>query len=49
MLLEFQTLFPGLTNIMGLVYRGWAGGGGGWVAVGWFFHTFEQKSSQCVY
>ena len=57
MLLEFQTLFPGLTNIMDSVYRGWSeraggdevGGGGGWGAEGGFFYTFEQKSSHCVF
>ena len=55
MLLEFQTLFSGFTNIMDSVYRGgWAGGGGvggggGWGAIGGFFHTFEQKSSHCVF
>ena len=52
MLLEFQTLFSGLTNIMDSVYRGWAGGrgwGGWWGAVGGFFCTFEQKSSRCVF
>ena len=54
MLLEFQTLFPGLTNIMDSVYRGWVGrdgvgNGGGWEAKGGFFHTFEQKSSHCVF
>ena len=43
MLLEFQTLFSGLTNILDSVYRGWVG------AVGGFFHTFEQKSSHCVF
>ena len=32
MLLEFQTLFSGLTNIMDSVYRKWVGGRGmGWV------------------
>ena len=25
------------------------GGGGGWGAEGGFFHTFEQKSSHCVF
>ena len=25
------------------------GGGGGWGAKGGFFHTFEQKSSHCVF
>ena len=25
------------------------GGGGGWGAVGGLFHTFEQKSSHCVF
>ena len=25
------------------------GGGGGWGAVGGFFHTFEQKSSHCAF
>ena len=25
------------------------GGGGGWGAIGGFFHTFEQKSSCCVF
>ena len=52
MLLEFQTLFSGLTNILDSVYRGWGdgvGGGGGWGAVGRLFHTFEQKSSHCVF
>ena len=56
MLLEFQTLFSGLTNILDSVYRGvggWevggVGGGGGWGAVGGLFHTFEQKSSHCVF
>ena len=52
MLLEFQTLFSGLTNILDSVYRGWVGGvgsGGGWGAVGGFFHTFEQKSSHRVF
>ena len=53
MLLEFQTLFSDLTNILDSVYRGWVGwrggGGGGWGAVGRFFHTFEQKSSHCVF
>ena len=48
MLLEFQTLFPGLTDIMDSVYRGWVGGRG-WGAEGRFFHTFEQKSSHCVF
>ena len=29
---------------------GWgAVGGGGWGAVGGLFHTFEQKSSHCVF
>ena len=55
MQLEFQKLFSGLTNIMDSVYRGWeggrvgGGGGGGWGAEGGFFHTFEQKSSHCVF
>ena len=54
MLLKFQTLFSGLTNIMDSVYRGWAGGRGvgdwdGWGVEGGFFHTFEQKSSHCVF
>ena len=50
MLLEFQTLFSGLTNILDSVYRGWLGGGwGGRGAVGGFLHTFEQKSSHCVF
>ena len=49
MLLEFQTLFSGLINILDSVYRGWVGGGGGWGAVGGFFLTFEQKSSHCVF
>ena len=47
MLLEFKTHFPDLTNILDSVYRGWAGGGG-WGAIGGFFHTFEQKSSHFV-
>ena len=42
-LIEFQALFPGLTN-MDSVYRGWgvvrAGGG--------FFRTIEQKGNHCV-
>ena len=49
MLLEFQTLFSGLTNIMDSVYDRGVGGGGGWGAAGGFFHTFEQKSSRCVF
>ena len=51
MLLEFQTLFSGLTNILDSVYRGWVGGraGGGWGAADGLFHTFEQKSSHCVF
>ena len=56
MLQEFQTVFPGLTIIMDSVYKGvggWEeggmGGGGGWGAEGEFFHTFEQKSSHCVF
>ena len=51
MLLEFQTLFSGLTNIMNSVYRRWVGrrGLGGWGVEGGFFHTFEQKSSHCVF
>ena len=49
MLLEFQTLFSGLTNILDSVYRGGVGGGGGWGAVGRLLHTFEQKSSHCVF
>ena len=50
MLLEFQTLFfrphqyPGFS-----IWGGGVGGGGRWGAVGGFFHTFEQKSSHCVF
>ena len=43
MLLELQTLFSGLINILDSVYRG-----GGWGAAGGLFHAFEQKSSHCV-
>ena len=39
-----------------LYRRGWVGeewvggrGVGGWGAVGGFFHTFEQKSSHCMF
>ena len=52
MLLEFQTLFPGLSDIMDSVYRGWTGGrgdevdgGGGWGAEGGFLHTFDRKAA----
>ena len=34
---------------MDSVYRGWAGGGGGLGTEDGFFHTFEQKSSHCVF
>ena len=58
MLLEFQTVFPGLINIMDSVYRGgrMVEGCMGWVVVvggepckGRFFHTIEQKGSHCVF
>ena len=43
--MEFQTLFPDLTNIMDSVYRGGMGGGSTWGAEGGIFHTFEQRNS----
>ena len=46
MLLEFQALFQA-SPISWIQYIG--GGVGGWGAVGGFLHTFEQKSSQCVF
>ena len=42
MLLEFQTLFQA-SPISWIQYIG-----GGWAREG-FFHTFEQKSSHCVF
>ena len=39
-LVEFQTLLPGHTDIMDLVY-----GGGGWGAKGRFFHIFNRKAA----
>ena len=43
MLLEFQTLFQA-SPISWIQYIG-----GGWGAVIGLFHTFEQKSSHCVF
>ena len=55
MLLKFQILFQA-TPISWIQYIGcgwWegggVGGGDGWGAEGGFFHTFEQKSSHCVF
>ena len=55
MLLEFQTLFQA-SPISWIQYigggragGGGVGGGGGWGATGGLFHTFEQKSSHCVF
>ena len=47
MLLEFQTLFFRPHQYPGFGVGRWEGGG--WGAVGGFFHTFEQKSSHCVF
>ena len=52
MLLEFQTSPISWIQYIG---GGWVGGqdgvggGGKWGAKGGFFHTFEQKSSHCVF
>ena len=46
MLMQFQTLFQA-SPISWIQYIGV--GGGGWEAEGGFFHTFGQKSSQCVF
>ena len=50
MLLEFQTLFFQASPISWIQYiGGGVGGRGRWGAVGGLFHTFEQKSSHCVF
>ena len=52
MLLEFQTLFQASQISWTQYKRGervGEGGGGGWGAESGFFHTFEQKSSHCVF